>query len=133
MQRTFCLLNHKLTEGQIKELSDKYNSTHIQYPPDNVKSLWRNLPTDKKLSRQTLSVITEWLIDANKNDIIILQGEAGYSFALVDYALKRQLLPLHSVTKRVAKEIYEGEKVHRTYVFEHICFRPYEYWDSIKI
>jgi hypothetical protein len=49
---------------------------------------------------------------------------------IVDYALKNKLIPVHAVTKRVAKESREGEIVHREYIFEHVCFRKYKYFEK---
>ena len=74
--------------------------------------------------------VTNWLSSAGKGDFLIVQGEFGTTFMIVDYALKKNLIPLHAVTKRVAKEQRNGEIVSRQYVFEHVCFRKYEYYNS---
>lgn len=133
MRKIFCLLNHILSERQVQELIGTYGDSSIEYPPDSIKNLWSNLPVDHKLSKQTASVIFEWLNQnsTGKNDIIILQGEAGYSFAIVDYALTHKFIPIHAVTKRVVQEVCNGEKIQRTYIFEHICFRKYKYYNDL--
>lgn len=132
MQKVFCLLNHSLTANQINELKTKFGTETIEYPPDSIKELWSNLPTTDKIIPETIDTIRNWLCSKNvkKNDVIILQGEAGYSFYLIDYALKKKLIPIHSVTKRIAKETIDGEIVKRFYVFEHICFRKYCYYKN---
>ncbi len=132
MQKVFCLLNHVLTYNQILELKTKFGAETIEYPPDSIKELWGNLPTTNEIIPQTFEIIIDWLCckNAKKSDVIILQGEAGHSFYLIDYALKKDLIPIHSVTKRIAKETIEGEIVKRFYVFEHICFRKYCYYKN---
>ena len=72
--------------------------------------------------------VTDWLSSANQNDVLIVQGEFGSTFMIVDYALRKNLIPVHAVTKRVAQETREGEVVKRQYVFEHVCFRKYRYF-----
>jgi len=64
---------------------------------------------------------------------VIIQGESGMTFLLVDYALSRNLLPVFAVTKRVAREERDGEIVHREYTFEHVCFRKYQYFSELSI
>ena len=77
--------------------------------------------------------VIEWLSSAKAGDALIAQGEFGATFMIVDYALKRGLAPLYAVTKRVASERREGEIVSKNYIFEHVCFRRYEYFSSCAI
>jgi hypothetical protein len=129
---THCLLNHPLTQNQITELETVFNSGRIVYPPAGVSSAWGGIPAEKSLSAEHLRPFTQWLSAAHEGDCVVLQGEAGATFALVDFALSRGLVPLHSVTQRVARENRDGEKVFRSYVFEHICFRRYRYFDELS-
>ena len=78
--------------------------------------------------RSIIKAVTTWLDSAEEKDVLVIQGEFGSTFIMVDYALKNKLIPLHAVTKRVESEQRDGEIVHRQYVFEHVCFRPYEYY-----
>lgn len=132
MAKTFCLLNHTLTPNQIKELQQDYNSSQIIYPNENIVQLWSQIPLTKSIDFETAYKIIDWLTanDITANDILIIQGEFGMTFFLVDFALKNQIIPIHAVTKRNAKEIRVGEKVEKTYTFEHVCFRKYRYYQS---
>jgi CRISPR-associated Csx2 family protein len=131
----FCLLNHELTERQLNELLATYETDKVVYPPDAVKNEWSNIPTDNHINKGCLNDIISWLKSANADagDVIIIQGEFGATFAVVDYALQKGIIPLHSVTKRIEKEHREGETVYREYVFEHVCFREYAYYDDISL
>ena len=128
MPKVYCLLNHELTEKQIAELKMEFNCEEIVYPTEDVKNIWSQISTSKILDKEIISKITTWLQTAKKDDVLIVQGEFGSTFMIVDYALKNGLIPVHAVTKRIAKETREGEIVHRAYVFEHVCFRKYEYF-----
>ena len=69
--------------------------------------------------------VVDWLAAAQAGDVLIVQGEFGATFMIVEYALKKGLVPVHAVTKRVAQESRAGEIVRRQYIFEHVCFRKY--------
>lgn len=126
--KAYCLLNHVLTDNQINELSTSYNCNEIEYANQTISQIWSQLPPQKNIDISIINKITQWLENAVENDVLIIQGEFGYTFALVDYALGRKLIPVHAVTKRVAQEQRNGEIVERKYIFEHVCFRKYNYY-----
>ena len=128
MVKAFCLLNHELTQNQILELKNRFNVENIIYPPEELSRKWSQIPAEKELDKTIIGNVTNWLTAANKGDLLIVQGEFGATFMIVDYALKNDLVPLHAVTKRVAVEHRDGEVVSKQYVFEHVCFRKYEYY-----
>lgn len=133
MSKVFCLLNHTLTKQQIRELKDIYNCNNVIYPPSKLSKQWAQIPPTKNIDKEIVASVIAWLKNekAQKCDLFIIQGEFGYTFILVDYALRENLIPLHAVTKRVEKEKQIGEKVYKTYVFEHICFRKYVSFKNI--
>ena len=129
MPRTFCLLNHALTQKQLTELGEKFNSKEIVYPEKNLAELWAQIPPEKSNDEVVESVVS-WLKNkAIPGDLFIIQGEFGSTFTLVDFALKNGLVPLYATTRRIAKESRIGETVHREYIFEHVCFKRYEYFE----
>lgn len=128
MPRTFCLLNHALTQKQLAELSEKFNSKEVVYPEKNLAELWAQIPPEKS-NEEVIESVVLWLKDkVAPGDLFIIQGEFGSTFTLVDFALKNGLVPLYATTRRIAKESRTGETVHREYIFEHVCFKRYEYF-----
>lgn len=126
MPNVLCLLNHELTEKQRIELSNGYAVDEILVPPPALKTLWASIPTGESLSRSIFSPIVHWLGDTSRSgDYLVIQGEFGATFFLIEYAFAQHLIPLHSVTKRIAQETRVAEIVYRSYVFEHIRFRRY--------
>ena len=89
--------------------------------------MWSQIPAVEEIDMNVINAVINWLSSANQNDVLIVQGEFGSTFMVVDYALKKNLIPVHAVTKRIAQETREGEIVKRQYVFEHVCFRRYKY------
>jgi hypothetical protein len=128
----YCLLNHVLTANQIGELENNFGVERIIYPEPELSAAWGNIPTEKTLTTGHLLPFSRWLSAATNGDVVVLQGEAGATFALVDFCLSRGLVPLHSVTRRIAQESREGEKVLRSHVFEHVCFRRYRYYAGLS-
>ena len=131
MPNIFCLLNHELTPKQKEELCSSSGATNIIYPPESISTLWAGIPTDRELTKARLEPFTAWLGEAAPGDTLVLQGEFSATFALADFALQNGLIPVCAVTERVSQEIREGEKVCKTYVFEHICFRRYRYYRDL--
>ena len=128
MKKAFCLLNHELTQNQILELKGNFGPEKIEYPPESLSKMWSQIPAVEEIDMNVINAVVNWLSSANQNDVLIVQGEFGSTFMIVDYALKRNLIPVHAVTRRVAQESREGEIVKRQYVFEHVCFRKYKYF-----
>lgn len=128
MSKAFCLLNHELTENQKKELTTDFCASKIIYPSEEISKIWSQIPANKTVDRTIIKQITDWLLSAEKNDVLIVQGDFASTFMIVDFALKNGLIPICATTKRVAKESRQGETVKREYIFEHICFRKYEYF-----
>ena len=131
MTHIYILLNHSLTERQVDELHQSYgNDAQLVYPPETIKIFWSQIPVTSSLPKEPMQEIVKWLSSACANDVLLVQGDYGATFMLVDYALKNGLIALYAVTQRVAQEQKNGEQVMRQYVFEHECFRKYMWFCS---
>lgn len=129
MPKTFCLLNHALTQKQIAELKTQFHSENIVYPPEELAQKWAQISPEES-NGEVVFAVAKWLENnAVSGDLFVVQGEFGATFAVVDYALKNALVPLYATTKRIAKEKRDGETVHREYIFEHVRFKKYEYFN----
>ena len=123
--KTYCLLNHTLTENQFAELKDRYHSTQVVYPPKALSDAWSQLAPSLTYDTDVINEVVGWLNTADPGDTVIIQGEAGSTFILVDYILSIGLIPLHAVSRRVSVEEHAGEMVKKSLIFKHVCFRPY--------
>ena len=130
MSQAFCLLNHELTQNQVKELKEEFNVSQITYPSKELSQLWSQIPPSKRTDKSIINKIISFLEFANKDDVLIVQGDFASTFMIVDFALKNELIPISATTKRIAKERRQGEVVKREYIFEHVCFRKYEYYKN---
>ena len=123
--KTYCLLNHTLTEAQLAELKQRYHSTQVVYPPEEISAAWSQLPPGLTYDTNVIKAVLYWLKDAEPGDTVVIQGEAGSTFILVDYLLSHDLIPLHAVSRRVSADEHVGEMVKKSLIFKHVCFRPY--------
>ena len=123
--KTYCLLNHTLIENQLAELKERYHSTQVVYPPKSLSDAWSQLAPDLTYDTYALDAIVRWLDTADPGDTVVIQGEAGSTFILVDYLLSIGLTPLHAVSRRVSVEEHAGEMVKKSLIFKHVCCRPY--------
>lgn len=130
MSQAFCLLNHELTQNQVKELKEEFNVSQIIYPSKELSQLWSQIPPSKRTDKSIINKIISFLEFAKKDDVLIVQGDFALTFMIVDFALKNELIPICATTKRIAKESCQGEVVKREYIFEHVCFRKYEYYEN---
>ena len=126
MTKVFILINHEPTQRQISELKKDYGEdVQFVFPPESIKNFWAQIPPKPVLDSAELNKIIEWLAYANSGDVVFVQGDFGATFFIVDYALKKKLVPVYAVTKRITTEKKDGEKVYKQFVFEHECFRRY--------
>jgi hypothetical protein len=131
MPDIYCLLNHPLTPRQEAELQNSFGAGQINYPPPGIKELWSKIPTARELTRVHLEPFTSWLKEAAPGDAVVLQGEFNATFTLVDFTLRKGLIPVCAVTECVSQEKREGEIGQKSSIFEHICFRRYRYYDEL--
>lgn len=132
MAKAYCLLNHELTENQKNELFGKFYVSQVIYPDEELKSNWAQIPATESFDRKIIVQIINWLSEAEENDCLIIQGEFGSTFLIVDYALKNNLIPLHAVTKRCSVEEKKGESIIKKIEFQHVCFRKYMNYEDFS-
>ena len=61
-----------------------------------------------------------------KGDIILIQGNWGYTYNLVKWSIGNELIPVYSYTERNVEEIKDGETVKKISYFKHVKFIKYE-------
>jgi len=108
-KKALLVFSHQLTENQEKELVEEYG----------VKI--------KKDYKENLKKIKEFVKENfGKGDIILIQGNWGYTYNLVKWSIEKELIPVYSYTERNVEEIKEGETVKKISYFKHVKFIKYE-------
>lgn len=127
MAKLFLLFSHKLTDDQIADAKKSLNISDFLYLPVRLQDIWSNVTPYGEFDVKALSKITEWLLDnADKDDYILVQGDFGATFYLVDFCFKNNLVPVYSTTKRESKEVKSQDgRIEKTLYFKHINYRKY--------
>ncbi len=122
----FLLFSHKLTEEQVEELKG-YRITRFVYLPEKLQTLWSNVPPEDIVLSEYLKPILEWLDkNAHKDDWVLVQGDFGAVFLVVDFCFYKGFMPVYATTRRIAIEKRENGRLIKVSEFRHMRFRRYE-------
>lgn len=121
-----AIFSHELTQEQIEDAKKNLNVKEFIYLPYEIGEIWSQIPTDLMNLNEYLQPIYTFLnsIEYNK-PYVLVQGDFGATYAVVNYAKSLSMTPIYSTTKRVSYE----ERIHGSMVktshFKHILFRRY--------
>ena len=120
MKNFIVLMSHDMSKEQKLDAQNSLDISNIVEAPKNIKSIWANINPVGNLDQAELSKITNWIEqNSNTDDYILVQGEFGATFYIVDYCFKKGLIPVYATTKRRVTETREGDKVITNRIFVH--------------
>lgn len=127
MQSLFTIFSHKLTEAQKEDAFQKLDCDEIVTLPQQLQQLWSQIPPEGSIDT-FIDKFKKYLSEnSQKGDYILIQGEFGATFTLVNWCLDNDRIPIYATTKRVAKEIEsKNGEVKKLNVFKHVQFRRYK-------
>ncbi len=127
MARFLILFNHVLTGDQELDAVDLLGIDSFCYPPTEISVLWKSVPPEAPELRPILSPVFQWIDEtASAGDYLLVQGDFGATWMIVDHAMKKGLVPVYSTTERVAQEVkLPDETVKTLHWFRHVIFREY--------
>ena len=128
MKRMFLCFNHELTREQIQDAKRNLNIDEFIHLPSRLKKLWQNIPPDLLDISSYLKPIIDWLkTKTREGDFILVQGDFGATYLIVQFAFKEGLIPVYATTKRevIEKKMPDG-KVEMIHQFRHVIFRRYK-------
>ncbi len=126
MKKLFLLFSHTLTPSQKEDARKSLGVEQFVSLPDNLQKLWSNIPPDLPNLKEYLIPIKNFLKEnAKEGDIVLIQGDFGGCFEMVNFVKSLNLKAVHSTTKRDVIEKTVNGKVEKFSVFEHVIFREY--------
>ncbi len=126
MKKLFLLFSHTLTPSQKEDAKKSLGVEQFVSLPDNLQKLWSNIPPDLPNLKEYLTPIKNFLKEnAKEGDIVLIQGDFGGCFEMVNFVKSLNLKAVHSTTKRDVIEKTVNGKVEKFSVFEHVIFREY--------
>ena len=124
--KMFLFFSHKLTEEQIKDAKENLKVDEFVYLPKDLQDKFSNVPPEiddiREYSKDFINFLKE---NAKRDDFVLVQGDFGVVFWVVEYCKKNNLKAIYSTTKRVSKEKKIDGKVIKISEFKHIKFRFY--------
>ncbi len=124
----FLIFNHTFTEVQRADALASLGVAFIVEMPVSLKRIWKNIPPDIENIAAYLEPIQTWLkVHAADDDFVLIQGDFGACYLMVNYAFRLGLIPIYSTTDRETEEEYkENGEIKVTHHFQHRIFRRYE-------
>ena len=126
-RKMFLLFSHKLTPVQKNDAIKKFRITDIKVMPEHLQKLWSNIPADLENIEPHLGSIKNWMEkEASENDCVLIQGDFGATFLMVNFAIEKNLIPLYATTVRDAKETIQSDgTIVMKHIFKFCKFRQY--------
>ena len=127
MRRALIVMNHVLSDEQIADLRENWGATEILYLPKHLKDLISQIPPDLGELKTYIKPLLDYINEILKpGDLLIIAGEPGATFLIVNYALSKKYIPIYATTRReIIEEKLDNGKVHITRTFKHVRFRKY--------
>jgi len=124
--KMFLLFSHKLTDEQIKDAKENLGVDEFVYLPPDLQKKFSNVSPELEDIKEYSKIFIDFLKDnAKKEDFILIQGDFGVVFNVVEFCKESNLKAVYSTTKRVVKEQVIDGKVVKISEFKHIRFRRY--------
>ena len=125
-KKALLVFSHQLTDNQERELLEDYEVEKIEKLPEKLQDMWSNVSI-KKDYKENLEKIKKYIVNNfNSKDIMVIQGNWGYTYNLVKWSINNGFLALYSYTERNVEEIKDGENVKKISYFKHIKFIEYK-------
>ena len=125
-RKALLLFSHQLTENQEKELVENFKVKKIVSLSSELQEMWSNVSI-KENYKENLEKIKKYIEENfNENDVMLVQGNWGYTYNIVKWSIEKKLVPVYSYTERNVEEIKEGENVKKISYFKHVKFIEYE-------
>lgn len=127
MRKMLLLFSHRLSEEQIKDAKEKFDVDEFISLPNDLQNIWSNISPDINSLKEVLIPIKEFIkTESELNDIVLIQGDFGAVYSMVNFCQDLRLIPIYATTKRVVEEYLVDNKLIKESVFEHRRFRKYE-------
>ena len=124
-RKALLLFSHKLTENQEKELVENFKVKKIVSLSSELQEMWSNVSI-KENYKENLEKIKKYIEENfNENDVMLVQGNWGYTYNIVKWSIEKKLVPVYSYTERNVEEIKDGENVKKISYFKHVKFIEY--------
>jgi len=119
-------MSHRLSDVQMKEANDILKIESIKMLPLELQQVWSNIDPKGELPVDVLAPIKNWILaESNEQDYVLVQGEFGATFYMVDYCFHIQRIPIYATSVRQVEEKVLNDVTVTNRTFKHVNFRKY--------
>ncbi len=124
----YLIFNHSLTPEQETDARRSMGAEQILELPKELKPLWSQVPPDLPEIAAHVKPVQNWLLTCAKpGDYLLIQGDFGACFLLVNFAFAHGFVPIYATTgRKVTEEMQPDGSIRVTRQFRHERFRKYE-------
>ena len=123
MKKMFVLINHDLTQEQKDQALKSFSIDYIINITDNT---WSNInPADENILYALNTYKKELMLEAEASDILLVQGDFGATYNMINFAKNIGIKTIYATTKRIFEELTIDGKLVTRREFKHEKFREY--------
>jgi hypothetical protein len=123
--KMFLFFSHTLTGEQVDDAKGLGVDDFVKLSQD-LQERFSNVPPELERLDEYVRPFEEFLSkEAKEGDLVLIQGDFGVVYHLVNFAKEKGLVTVYATTKRVVKEIEKDSKKVKISEFKHIRFREY--------
>lgn len=131
--KMLTVISHTLMEEQIEEAKNRLKVDSIVSMPEDINNIWSNISPFGCLPTDQIESIVKWIEkESNKGDYVLIQGDFGATYYIVDYCIKNSRIPIYATTERQVEEYINDGAVEVKRIFKHVNFRKYIPYDYTK-
>ncbi len=124
--KLLAVISHTLMEEQILEANTRLKVDSIILMLEEIKGIWANISPFGPMPKDQIDKIIDWIEkESDKGDYVLVQGDFGATYYVVDYCIKNSRIPIYSTTKREVEERIIDGQVESRRIFKHVNFRKY--------
>jgi len=127
MRVCLVIFNHNMLTFEQQESIKQLGCQNVIYLPDKFNSVWKNInpATDKIESLKEIKDFT--LKNTNLYDYVLIQGEFGATYIMVNFCFENSRIPIYATSKResIEERLADGSVIKKS-VFKFVRFREYE-------
>lgn len=125
-KKMFLLISHSLNENQKQQAREIFEVQSFVSLPEQLQEKWSNIPPEPAKIDDYLHDICIFLRDnSQEGDIVLVQGDYGATYSMVNFCKQSGLIPVYATTKRVVREEIKDGRTIVQRIFEHVRFREY--------
>ena len=122
----FLIFSHQLSKEQTIEAEVRFGIDKYIYLPENLQKIWSNIPPELQNISSYLEPIEKWLkTNVNVNDYVLIHGEFGSTYMMVNTTKTFGAYPIYSTTSRESVDTITKDGIQKQSIFKHCIYRFY--------